>query len=185
MRFGLKTLLVVFVCVSLIFGVCKLYWPVRPQDQEGWEWTRIIQSKQALEIIESPDKVTAFELELIKEWGGDSVLDYKVLKGPYILDAQLSEEIAACLASAGRQNFQSFRTFIPEFDLKLDFERGSSVIAVYVDIDTPRFEVYERNYFVGRQWNAPDFFELAKEVLSKVGGEGRLSTGAISQEQEE
>ena len=86
-QYSLKTLLISFVFISLFLCLCVLFWPpANPEDQEGWDPLRIIRSKQALEVLESADKVTFYSIEpahnLLLNEIDIKPIDYKVVAGP-------------------------------------------------------------------------------------------------------
>jgi len=178
MKYSLNRLLIAIAFVSLALGIYKFYFPrtFRPQDQEGWDGARVIPSKQALEVIESPDRITVSVIERVLV---DQVVnlgtDSKIVAGPFVLkDPELSAELSESLAEVGKQRKLSSIATFSDYNIRLEFSRASSTIHVYVTIspsDFPFFSVIERGYHVGRHYDAHRFFTTVQDILLKARGE--------------
>jgi len=176
-RFKLKTLLLSFALISLFLCVCVLCWPAAdPRSQEGWDVARVIKSKQALDVIESPDKITVSVIERVNgNQVGDLGMDSKIVAGPFVVkDPELIAELSESLAEVGKQRVLSSISAAVAYNIRLEFSRASSKIHVYVTIsppDFPFFSVYERGYYVGRDYDAHRFFTTVQDILLKTRGE--------------
>jgi len=186
-QYKLKTLLIGFVIVSVLLGSYVLFGPpANPRNQEGWDGSRVIRSQKALEIIESPEKITAYAMkfrETVSGRGPDAGQD--IIAGPYVLqNPDLIKELTDNLLMVGKQQKLSTVFALVSFDLKLKFSRGYSPIFVYVNFKNPdlnMFEVYERGYYVGRHYEAPGLFKVAKEIHALTLANGTDMTAPASE----
>ena len=108
LRYKLKTILICFAYISLFLCFFILFGPpANPRNQESWNGARVIQSKRALEIIESPETITAYAIESAadgKSGVGHPGLEYNTIAGPYaIRNPKLAREASESLAAIGNQ----------------------------------------------------------------------------------
>jgi len=174
-QYKLKTLLIGFVIVSVLLCIYVIFRPpANPEDQEGWDWGRVIRSKQALEVIESPDKITVSAIEPVLEtdisdFESESkiiVVQTLVLKNP-----ELINKLTEALVEIGKRRKKVEFSALVEYDIRLDFSRASSTVHVYVSFlnpDYPFFAVFERSFLVGRYMEAPSFIKIAEEVCDEL-----------------
>ena len=183
LRFSLRSVIIGGTLLGGLLGLWKFSNPTPPPPPplpEGWDRRRVIMSQQALDIIRSPTKITAYLFEPSdREYGVKFQLMPQEDKGPRAIDPLIVDDLTTRLIALGEveRDWMKLITLKPGNDLKLVFEQDSSQATVSIDFFLPVLEVFYQGKKVGmlyedetflKESEGPEFFDLARKVRSEL-----------------
>ena len=172
-RYRLTSVLFVLTIAGLLLGLWKVNNPTvhPPQLPEGWDYVRVIMSRQALDIIGSPEIIRAYAIRRLPyapthAFNGEE--DYESIGGPWFVTETIAKELSARLYELGQARGGVGQSHIAIYDLKLEFVSSSSQVNVYVCTSNHEFVAFMEGAVIGKGYEETEFYAWASVVLSKV-----------------